>query len=57
MIETLFRGAARDRREEALKVSRRKTLLARRISRTRRASRNARRRFCTGSKRSKESRR
>jgi len=56
MIETLFHGVARDLREEALKVSRIKTLLARKISRIRRVSRNTRK-FCIGFKRSKESRR
>jgi len=45
MIEMLFHEAVRDPREEVLKVSRKKTLLVRRTSRTKRASRSTKRRF------------
>jgi len=54
MIEMLFRGAVRDPRKEVLKVSRKKTLLVRRTSKTKRASRSTKRRFYIGSKKSKE---
>lgn len=58
MIEKPFHEAARDLREEVLKasrLSRRRMLLARKISRIKKASRSARRRFYTGFRRSRES--